>query len=214
MLFHGCDGPTLSDHGMGGTERLAQHLRAAGFPEVRAWRYNSDSPLLNALAIRLEQGFGTFSRRLTRDILASLRAAPLAPGQSISLVGYSLGTQVAARVAKALRAAGHPVRVVALIEPRNGKLPAAIGQVPLAERVLLVQNPADAAHLVNPWGVPLDHYWVHSRTHMQFLEDPDPGLLEHLVQQLHRAAPDPHSASSPPHARQTSFGRHGPRAGT
>lgn len=183
FVFHGVDATGLKDHGRAGSEDLAARLRAAGYPEARALHYNSDSKLLNMLAIPREQLFGTFSRRLSRQILAELASRPLAPGQAISLVGYSLGCQVAARVATELARQGVPVATVALIEPKNGNTPAALSKLPPARKVLLVENQADLA-LENPHHVPLETFFAPHRSHLAMLEPAEPALVALLAAKL------------------------------
>lgn len=182
-LIHGVDAEGASDHGRGGMQQIAAYLAKHGYPEARALSYNTDSKLVNQLAIPREQLFGTFSKRLTQDILSDLTTHPLAPGQQISLVGYSLGTQVAARVATHLGERNLPVRTLALIEPKNGNTPQALTQLPKVGRVLLVENQAEVA-FKNPYR---DVYVRHAEpqaTHIGMVEKPPQSMLDFLVDNL------------------------------
>lgn len=183
FLFHGTDAPRLTDHGMGGTEALAEHMRQNGFPEAKALRYNSTSTFVNLFAIFREQIFGTFSKRMTAEILADLAKTPLAPGQKVNVVGYSLGAQVAKRVAENLAEKGVPVGTVAFIEPLNGSLGRALYTLPAAEKVVVVEN-QEGVGFRNPHNTPVIYHHVPQRDHFAMLEDPDPGMVRFLLDQL------------------------------
>jgi hypothetical protein len=183
FVFHGVDVSGMADHGRGATDALAGRLRAEGFPEAHALHYNSNSWLLNQLAVLRERLFGTFSKRMAAQILADLQQRPLQPGQRISLMGYSLGSLVAARVAEKLQAAGVPVGTLVLIEPKNGGAPSALYEVPRAQKVVLVENQPEF-QMSNPNGVPFAVEHVPSRTHLDMIERPDEGMLRNIVAHL------------------------------
>lgn len=182
-FFHGVDAKGLSDHGRGAMEALAERFRKEGFPEAKALSYNSDNYFLNQFAIMREQVFGTFSDRLTDQILADIERMPLAPGQKIDLVGYSLGTKVAANVADHLDERGIPVGVLALIEPKNGHTPAALTSLPRAEKVVLVENQRNL-EFKNPFGDTFVSKAIPNKNHFQMVEQPDEGMIRYLLEQL------------------------------
>lgn len=182
-LFHGADAGGQADHGRGPMRDFADRLRTFGLADARALSYNSDWTIVNWFAILREQLFGTFSKRLTQEILADLQARPLAPGQKLSLVGYSLGTKVAANVAAALTKQGVPVDTLALIEPRNGGTPAALYSVPEVGKVVLIENQTDLT-LSN---TPRDRFFflhVPTRDHYGMIQNPEPGMVRFLADQL------------------------------
>lgn len=182
-FFHGVDAKGLSDHGRGAMDALAERFRKEGFPEAKALHYNSDNFFLNQFAIPREQLFGTFSDRLTRQILADIERMPLAPGQKINLVGYSLGTKVASNVATALEERRIPVGVLALIEPKNGNTPPALRTLPKAEKVVLVENQRNL-EFKNPFGDTFVSRSVPNKTHFQMVEEPDEGMIRYLLDQM------------------------------
>lgn len=182
-LFHGADAGGQTDHGRGPMRDFAERLRSVGLADARALSYNSDWTIVNWFAILREQIFGTFSKRLTREILADLQARPLAPGQKLALVGYSLGTKVAANVAANLAKHGVAVDTLALIEPRNGNTPAALYSVPEVGKVVLIENQTDLT-LSN---TPRDRFLfmhVPDRDHYGMIRDPDPEMVRFLADQL------------------------------
>ncbi|MBM3267964.1 MAG: hypothetical protein FJZ01_09985 [Candidatus Sericytochromatia bacterium] len=184
FLFHGVDVRGFRDHGRGALEDLAGRLRGAGFPEAAALHYNSDNWWLNQLAVLRERLFGTFSKRLTAQILADLQARPLQPGQRISLAGYSLGSLVAARVAANLAQAGVPVGTLVLIEPKNGGAPSAVSSLPPgAAKVVLIENQADL-RIDNPYAQPFVFQHVPGKTHYDMVENPDEQMIQTIVSQL------------------------------
>ncbi len=183
FLFHGVDVSGFRDHGRGAMNDMAGRLRTEGFPEAVALHYNSDNWWINQLAVLRERLFGTFSKRLTAQILADLQARPLQPGQRISLAGYSLGSLVAARVAENLAKAGVPVGTLVLIEPKNGGAPSAVTSLPQAPKVVLIENQADL-QIANPYADPFIFQHVPGKTHYEMVETPDEQMLRSLVAQL------------------------------
>ena len=182
-LFHGADGGGQADHGRGPMRDFARRLQAFGLADARPLSYNTDSTFINWFAILREQLFGTFSKRLTQEILADLRTRPLAPGQKLSLVGYSLGTKVAANVAAGLAKEGIAVATLALIEPRNGGTPAALSSVPEVGKVVLIENQGDVA-LSNTHGDRFFFLHVPTRDHFGMIQNPEPGMVRFLADQL------------------------------
>lgn len=182
-LFHGADAGGQADHGRGPMRDFAERLRNFGLADAKALSYNSDWTIVNWFAILREQLFGTFSKRLTREILADLQARPLAPGQKLSLVGYSLGTKVAANVAAALARQGVPVDTLALIEPRNGGTPAALYSVPEVGKVVLIENQTDLT-LSNTHRDRYVFLHVPTRDHYGMISNPEPGMVRFLADQL------------------------------
>lgn len=183
FLLHGVDAKGSSDHGRGAMASLAERLRREGYPETRALSYNSDSWLLNQLAVFREQLFGTFSERLSTAILEELERNPLAPGQQISLVGYSLGAQVAAQIARELDAHGVPVATLALIEPKNGNTPAALRTLPRAQKVLVVENQTDVS-FKNPYQDTILFHHVPTKNHYEMVERPEESMIRFLRDHL------------------------------
>jgi len=183
FLFHGVDVKGFRDHGRGAMEDMAGRLRSAGFPEATALHYNSDSWLLNQLAVLRENLFGTFSRRLSKAILEDLKVHPLAPGQKISLVGYSLGSLVASRVAAELARNGVPVGTLGLIEPKNAGAPSAVSKLPQASRVVLFENQT-SLQFDNPHQDPFYYELVPGKTHLEMVETPDENMIKSLIAHL------------------------------
>lgn len=182
-FFHGVDTKKMTDHGRGAMEAIAERFRKEGFPQAKALNYNSDNFLVNQFAIVREQVFGTFSERMTKQILADIERMPLLPGQKLHLVGYSLGTKVASNVAEALDARKIPVGVLALIEPKNGNTPQALRRLPRAEKVVLVENQRNLT-FKNPFGDTFVSRAVPNRNHFQMVEQPDEGMIRYLLDQL------------------------------
>lgn len=182
-FFHGVDAKGLSDHGRGAMDALAARFRKEGFPEAKALSYNSDNFFVNQFAVPREQLFGTFSERLTKQILDEIDRMPLLPGQKINLVGYSLGTKVAANVATALDERKIPVGVLALIEPKNGPTPPALRTLPKAEKVVLVENQRNLTFR-NPFGDTFVSKTVPNKSHFEMVEQPDEGMIRYLLDQM------------------------------
>lgn len=182
-FFHGVDTGKMKDHGRGAMEAIAERFRKAGFPEAKALSYNSDNFALNQLAIVREQAFGTFSEKLTKQILEDIAAKPLAVGQKINLVGYSLGTKVASNVATALDERKVPVGVLALIEPKNGNTPQALRTLPKAEKVVLIENQRNL-EFKNPFGDTFVSRNVPNKNHFEMVEQPDEGMIRYLLDQM------------------------------
>ncbi len=183
FFFHGVDAKGLKDHGRGAMDALAERFRKEGFPEAKALHYNSDNFLVNQLAIPREQLFGTFSDRLTKQILDEIDRMPLVPGQKVNLVGYSLGTKVAANVAEALDQRKVPVGVLALIEPKNGNTAQALRKLPKAEKVVLVENQRNLT-FQNPFGDTFVSKHVPHKNHFEMVEQPDEGMIRYLLDQM------------------------------
>ncbi|MEB3222135.1 MAG: hypothetical protein VKS61_08675 [Candidatus Sericytochromatia bacterium] len=174
---HGADVPGLTGHGKSAMRRLASELRRSGVSEVTSLEYNGDSFLANQLAPLWEVLLGRFSKQAARQVAEDLAARPLAKGEQVHLIGHSLGTRVAVNLADKLAARGVPVGSVALLEPKNGLIPPAVGRLPRVGRALIVENQA-GVKLKNPHHVPVAELLIPGQSHAQVIERPTHALLK------------------------------------